>query len=157
MKERKHRRTARGSSVVEFALGFSVLWFMFSGVYQYGYSIFTYNNLSTSVRSAARFAARVDFDDPDHNFEQLVQNVAVYGTPAPSDSDLSIVPDLKPENVAVTWTRDGNGVPQTITVAVQNYELDAIFKTFKLDNRPRVTVKHAGLWKTPVGGGWEDK
>ena len=32
----RHRRSRRGNAMVEFALAFLVLWFLFSGVFQFG-------------------------------------------------------------------------------------------------------------------------
>ena len=57
---RSHSR--HGSAVIEFALGWSVLWLLFSGVYQFGYAFYTYNSLLTSVANAAELGSKLDYD-----------------------------------------------------------------------------------------------
>jgi Flp pilus assembly protein TadG len=132
--------------MLEFALSFGVLWLFFSGVFQFGYSIYIYNGLTTAVSNGARYASRVDFDDPSHNFISHVQNMVVYGTPGGGGN--ALVPGLTPAHVSVTWTADGKGVPQTITVAVVNFTLDTVFKTYTFNNKPRTTMKFLGSYKT---------
>ncbi|MCC6859111.1 MAG: pilus assembly protein [Bryobacterales bacterium] len=139
-------RGRRGNAMLEFALSFGVLWMFFSGVFQFGYSIYVYNSLTTAVGNGARYAARVDFDDPAHTFVDQVRSMVVYGTPAGDGK--AMVPGLTPGHVSVTWTADAKGVPQTITVGVVNYTLDTIFKTYRFHNKPRMTVRFLGSYKT---------
>jgi Flp pilus assembly protein TadG len=48
-----NRRNQRGNSAIEFGIGFSVLFACFSGVFQYGYTLYLYNALQTAVTDGA--------------------------------------------------------------------------------------------------------
>ena len=142
----RNRTSERGNAVLEFALSFAVLWALFSGVFQYGYSMYIYNNLAIAVANGANYAARVQFDDPDHTFATAVKNMVVYGSPAAGTTPM--VAGLGTGNVAVSWTTDSEGVPQTITVGITGFTVNAVFKTFTFTNKPQVTVKWFGVYKT---------
>jgi Flp pilus assembly protein TadG len=139
-------RRQRGSAVLEFALSFALLWAVFSGVFQFGYSMYVYNSLANAVSQGARYAARVDFDSPSHAFAGPVKNMVVYGSPTGGGTPLA--PGLATSQVSVTWTTDAAGVPQTITVGINTYTLNAIFQNFTFTNKPRVTVQFLGSYKT---------
>ena len=141
------RRSTRGNAALEFAISFAVLWALFAGVLQFGYLMFIYNSLNQAVAAGAHFAARVDFDSPDHAFVTQVRNMVVYGSPDGGASPLA--PGLATDNVSVTWSLDAAGYPQTITVGIVGYEADAIFQTLTLDTKPRMTVRFLGSYKTP--------
>jgi Flp pilus assembly protein TadG len=133
-------------AAVEFALSFGLLWLLLSGGFRLGYSIYLYQSLEDALAGAARYAAHVDFDEPNHTFIAAVQNMAVYGSPAAGGSTL--VPGLAPGNVSVTWATDGKGVPVTLTIAVTGYSANALFQTFTWSGKPRVTVRYAGSYKS---------
>jgi Flp pilus assembly protein TadG len=136
----------RGMAVVEFALAFGLLWLLLSGCFRLGYSIYLYQSLMNAVAGAARYAARVDFDEPNHNFAGAVRNMAVYGNP--SGGPAAIVPGLATRNISVTWTVDTKGVPDTITVQVTDYAMNALFQSFTWSGKPSVTVFYAGSYKS---------
>ena len=147
MKPSSSRKSGqRGNAAVEFALSFAVLWALFTGIFEFGYSMYLYNNLATSVSDGARYAARVDFDDPARTFVGRVKNVVLYGAPGGGTS--TMVPGLTAAHVTVNWTRDAAGVPATITVAITGYSINAIFGNFSFTNKPRVTVKYMGSYKS---------
>src|SRR5437879_5503021 len=101
----KRRPQSRGGmAVVEFALAFGLLWLLLSGCFRLGYSIYLYQSLLNSVAGAARYAARVDIDEPNHTFVAGVQKMAVYGNPAGGAT--ALVPGLTTANISVTWTVD---------------------------------------------------
>jgi len=135
----------RGSSVIEFAIGFTLVWALFAGVFQFGYTSYVYNGLMSSVANGGRFASRVAFDAPTQNFVTQIKNVVVYGSP--SGGTATLVPGLTTSNVNVTWTTDSAGVPDTISVSVQNFTVDAVFTSFTFTNKPSVTMKYAGVYK----------
>jgi Flp pilus assembly protein TadG len=135
-----------GNAALEFALTFLVLWTLMAGAFRIGYSIYVYQALVTAVAGAGRYAARVDFDSPNHTFVANVQRMAVYG--APGGGNHAIAPQLAPANVSVTWNVDAKGVPLTITVSIVNYSLDALFQTFRWSGKPTVTVRFAGRYVT---------
>jgi len=145
------KRSLRGSGLIEFAIGFSVLAVLFVGMVQLAYSMIVLGQLSSAVRTGARFAATVKFDDPAHSFAEKVRNVVVYGAPEPRDNAEAAAPGLRPKHVAVTWTRDAAGVPDSITVAVKGYRLPVLYGERELNGRPRMTVPYTGPWAPPTG------
>jgi len=133
-------------AVVEFALAFGLLWMLLSGCFRLGYSIYLYQSLMSAVAGAARYAARVDFDEPNHTFASTVQKMAVYGNPAGGTTPQ--VPGLATGNISVAWTVDSKGVPNTITVSVSGYSVNAVFQSFTWSGKPSVTVCYAGSYKS---------
>jgi Flp pilus assembly protein TadG len=136
----------RGSSLLELALCLTLLWLLFSGIYQYGFTIYTYNQLGVAVAGGAGYASRVEFDSPANSFVSKVKNMVVYGNP--QGGSFPLVAGLTPAKVSVTWTTDGAGIPRTITVAITGFTIDALFAQFLLTNKPSITVRHMGLFKT---------
>jgi Flp pilus assembly protein TadG len=146
----RNRRNQHGNSVIEFALAFSVLWAAFSGVFQYGYSMYVYNGLQTSVANGAAFASRTNYcADRASDFTTQVQQMVVFGDPTLS-SGTSAVPGLTVANVTVTTTPAT--FPQSITVAITNYAASALFSNFTFTNKPAVTMPYLGNYQ-PVGSG----
>jgi Flp pilus assembly protein TadG len=135
-----------GVAAVEFALTFGLLWLLMSGAFRLGYSIYLYQSLEDALAGAARYAARVDFDEPNHTFLAGVRNMAVYGSPVAGGATLT--PGLLPANISVTWSTDSKGIPTTLTLAVTGYSANAVFQTFTWSGKPRVTVRYAGSYKS---------
>ena len=123
-----------------------LLWLLLGGSFRIGYSIYLYQALLNSVAGAARYAARVDFDEPNHTFVSAVRNMAVYGSPTAGTGRLA--PGLATSNISVTWTTDSKGVPLTITVAVTGYTAHAVFQSLTWSGKPCVTVRHSGSYKS---------
>jgi len=139
-------RRRSGMAVVEFALAFGLLWMLLAGCFRLGYSIYLYQSLLNAVAGAARYAARVDFDEPNHTFISGVQKMAVFGNPAGGTT--AIVPGLATSNISVSWTVDTKGVPGTITVQVTGYSVNAVFQSFTWSGKPSVTVCYSGSYKS---------
>ena len=130
-----------GNVMVEFALSWAMLSVLFTGIFEYGYTMWTYNSMQTSVGMAAQAASRLQYDISNPTaYDNAIKNWAVYGTPTTGSAP--IVPGMTTGNVVVT--KDSNTFPTVITVRVQNYTVNSLFgrKTF---NKPRVTVKYMGL------------
>jgi|SRR5215471_6466752 len=144
MKRPGHSRA--GWATIEFALVFLLLWALLSGCFRLGYSIYLYETLECAVAGAARYAARVDFDSPNHAFITGVKNIAVYGDP--SGGTVALAPGLATSNINVHWTLDTKGVPATITVEVTGYSVNALFQSFTWSSKPSVTVRYAGSYKS---------
>jgi Flp pilus assembly protein TadG len=143
---KRRSRLRGGMAVIEFALAFGLLWMLLSGCFRLGYSIYLYQSLLNAVAGAGRYAARVDFDEPNHTFAGAVKNMAVYGNPAGGTA--ALVPGLTTGNISVTWTTDVKGVPDTITIKVTNYSVNAVFQSFTWSGKPSVTVCYAGSYKS---------
>jgi len=132
--------------MLELALVFPLLWLILAGGFRIGFAAYIYQSLLNSVAGAARYAARVDFDEPSHTFVTSVQNMAVYGSPTGGGTPL--VPGLTVSNVAVTWSLDARGVPDTIRVAISGYQVNAVFQSFTWSGKPAVTVRYSGFYKS---------
>ena len=82
-------RKERGSSILEFAIGASLLVLLFTGIFQFGYTFYAYSKLENAVRAGARFAALSVYpvsgpttnSSPTSAFVTQVKNVTVYGHP----------------------------------------------------------------------------
>jgi Flp pilus assembly protein TadG len=144
VRPRSARSSRVGTAAIEFALTLSLLVALLNGCFRVGYPIFAYETLVSSVAGAARYAARIEFDDPNQTFVASVQNMAVYGSPTGGTSP--VVPGLMTNNIQVTWTRDAQGLPLTLTVTVQGYTTNAVFQSFTWSGKPSVTVRFAGVY-----------
>ncbi len=128
------RRTERGSALIEFAGSLILLSVMFSGIFEIGYSFYTYGELVTAVRAGARYAALQSRDSAaDPATAKAVRNLVVYGDPAPADRAKPLVPGLTTDHVELV-----NG-PDASTVSLRGFALDALFMKVNLDGRPTVT------------------
>ena len=124
----RNRRKQRGNSAVEFALGFSVLWACFSGVFQYGYTMYLYNGLQNATTDGAAYASHLNYcGDKASTFATNVQQMVVYGDPTAS-SGASTVPGLTMSHVTVTLTA---AVPKSVTVSIKGLRRTALFSDFK--------------------------
>jgi len=150
----------RGNTVIEFALGWTVLWLMFSSVFQFGYTFYIYNILQTSVSNAAEMASRMPYDNSNiSNFVTQVSKMAAYGDMSGSTA---VVPSLSWSactqsgnvwtcgNVKVTLGMvtgsDGTTqIPTDVTVAVTGLSVNAVFRSFTFSGKPRATVAYLGL------------
>ncbi len=144
------KRSRKGSGLIEFAFGFSVMTVFFVGLAQLAYSVIVLNQLTAAVRAGARYASTVEFDEPAHKFTEGVQNYVVFGAAKPDNGGEARAPGLQPHHVSVTWTRDAAGAPESITVCLKNYKLPFFFRDRQLDGRPKATVQYAGAW-SPQG------
>ncbi len=141
------RQRTRGSAMVEFALAFTLLFPVLTGAFQFGYAFYVYNEMQTAVRAGARYASWRTYDSdtatPSAGYLDAVRNVVVYGNPAGGTQP--VTPGLTPANVTVTVTFE-LGVPRHVTVAVDSYTTNAVFRTFEFREKPKVTVPYSGRW-----------
>src|SRR5262249_55770439 len=139
-------KSERGNAVLEFALGFSVLWMLFAGVYQFGYAFYVYNRLMAAVTNAAQLGAKISYDTGDPStFATKLKNMVVYADESTPDNPSPIVSGLSDSNVNVSVTTDANGIPRDVTVTIVNYQINTLFKTFTLVSKPRATTMYYGL------------
>jgi Flp pilus assembly protein TadG len=133
--------------MMEFVIAMAILFPVFAGSVQYGYTYYVYNCLESSVRAAGRYAATRTYDSPNATpsaaFTTAVQNMAVYGNPG--GGTRSVVPDLTPANVSVSVTFS-LGVPSQVTVQVNNYRINGVFGGTILNGKPCVTFPLVGRW-----------
>jgi len=137
----------RGSAMIEFALSFAFLFTVFTGVFQFGYAFYQYNSLENAVRGGARYASLRVYDSststPSAAYLTAVRNMVLYGNP--TGGAVPITPGLTTQNVSVTVTFERN-VPRLVTVAVTNYQIDAVFTTLSLNNKPKVSFPFLGRY-----------
>ena len=128
------RKSQSGAALIEFAASLIVLSVTFTGIFEIGYSFYTYGTLVNAVRAGARYAAlQPRGEGADPAVIQAVRNLVVYGDPAPQDSTKPVVPGLNTDEVELV-----NG-PDASTVSLRDFKLDALFMTVNLDGRPTVT------------------
>jgi hypothetical protein len=138
--------------MIEFAMSAMVLTYSFSAVFQLGYSMYLYNELVGAVRGGARYAslAKVSNDGVTPSLQAAyttaVQNMVVYGNTSPAAGDQPVVPGLTTGQVSVTVPAADWAVatPKYITVSVNGYTIDAVFKTYTLTNKPSLRVPFFG-------------
>jgi Flp pilus assembly protein TadG len=139
------RAPLRGNAALEFSFVFLLFWALIGGCVRIGYSTYIYYSLVSAVAGAARYAARADFDVPNHNFVANVANMAVYGSPSGGGNPLA--PGLTTASISVTWTSDATGAPLTMTVSIKEFSVNALFQTLSWRGKPSVTVRYAGTYK----------
>jgi len=127
------RRGQAGSALIEFAGSLMLLAVMFTGIFEIGYSFYTYGELVTAVRAGARYAALQPRGAADPEVAKAVRNLVVYGDPAPAGSTKPVVAGLTTDRVELINS------PVASTVSLRGFEVDALFMKVKLDGRPTVT------------------
>jgi Flp pilus assembly protein TadG len=128
------RRTQAGNALIEFAGSLIVLSAMFAGIFEIGYSFYTYSTLVDSVRAGARYAAlQPRGAGADPRTAQAVRNLVVYGDPAPGDGTKPLVSGLTTDKVELVNDSDAS------TVTLRGFAVDALFMKVKLDGRPTMT------------------
>ncbi|MCU1339771.1 MAG: TadE family protein [Bryobacterales bacterium] len=141
---RPGKKSERGNALLEFALGFFVIWAIFSGVYQIGYAFYVYNSLLAAVNDAAQLGSKLGYDTASPSaFTTAVTNMVVYGDQTAGSK--SLVPNLTTSNVSVSVNPDAAGMPTNVEVKINSYAINALFTSYTLTNKPRVTTKYFGL------------
>jgi len=139
---KSNKKSERGNALLEFALGFAVLWALFAGLYQFGYSFYVYNEVMTSVENAAELGAKMTYDTANpSNFTTAVTNMVLYGNTTAGTSP--IVPGLASSNVSVNLNLQ-NSIPSNVTVSISNYSVDCLFTKFTFNGKPRATAVYMG-------------
>jgi Flp pilus assembly protein TadG len=126
---------SKGSALIEFAGALILLSGMFTGIFQVGYTFFTYSSLVNAVRAGARYASlhAPNAGTVDPEFRKNVANMVVYGEPRPAEGVKPVIRGFKVDNVDLVLGAS------TATVSVRDFEVDALFMKVKLAGRPTVT------------------
>jgi Flp pilus assembly protein TadG len=145
------RRKRQGSVLVELTLSLTFLTGLFLGVWQFGYAFFIYNELEEGVRAGARYASNRTYDSatstPTAAFLTAVQNVVVYGDPAPASGATPVAPGLTTGNVALTV--GFTSVPTSMTVSISGYTLPTYFGNATLSGKPTTSFQFVGIFGPP--------
>lgn len=147
-------RNEKGHAMIELALCAGIMVACLSGIYQFGYSFYIYDELVSAVGNGARYAAsrtyRSATDADLKKGTEAIQNMVVFGDSRPAPNAVPIAPNLKPENIQVTWVKgDGNGnnsSPVAVDVAIVHYSVGAMFGSFSLDHRPFAEFPYIGRY-----------
>jgi hypothetical protein len=131
--------------MLEFAVAAGVLVPLFAGTFQFGYSLFVYNELSSAVRGGARYASMRAYDSsnstPSTAFSTAVRNMVVYGNA--EGSGRPVAPGLTTAKVEIEPNMNG-AVPESITVRISGLTVDAVFTSFTFNGKPSATFPYAG-------------
>ncbi len=116
----RRRDGERGAALVEFAICATVFLTVMFAVIECGLLLWTHNALTDAARRGARYAVT-------HPQSQAsdVQNVVLYGDPAPPTGAPLIVRDLTPANVQVDYTSFGVGAGR-VAVSIENFDFNFI-------------------------------
>jgi Flp pilus assembly protein TadG len=135
-------KSERGNALLEFALGWSILWALFAGIYQFGYSFYVYNTVLTSVANAAELGSKMTYDTASPTtYSDALKNMVVYGDTAAGTTP--IVRGLATSNVTVTVNLAGT-IPTDVTITINNFTIDAVFTNFTFNGKPRATTVFMG-------------
>jgi len=117
------RSNERGGTLIEFTVVASVFFLMLVAIVAAGNLYYTHNALVEATRRGARYAVMHPTGSTT-----AVKNVVVYGTDAPADGARSLIYNLQPTNVIVTYT-DLNVAQGTVTVTIDNYSFPFVLPT----------------------------
>jgi len=156
MRSLEASRGERGEALIEFALSFFLIFTVFAGIFQYGYSFYVYNTLVSAVREGARYASLKPYDSvtgtPSVAFQTDVQNMVVYGDTNPGAGAMPAVAGLTLGNVSVAPTVGGSGTltpPTQIKVSITGFKIDSVFGTWTLTGKPNATFPYVGILTPP--------
>ena len=142
----------KGSVFIEFALSFLVLFSIFTGTFEFGYTFYAYNTLVNAVREGARYASLKPYDSasstPSTAFNTAVQNMVVYTNQSPANGATPILHGLSTSNVNLTVLANGSA-PLQMTVSISSFSLDAVFGTITLNGNPSVSFPYLGIPTPP--------
>ena len=142
----RNSRGRKGSAAIEFALSAILMITLCAGVFQFGYTLYVYNQLSASVRAAARYASVAPYTStsstPAAAYTNAVKNVAVYGSPTVS-TGTPTVPGLTTAHVELVVTMNG-GVARQVTIRIVNYTVNAVFGSITFTGKPVMAFAYNG-------------
>jgi Flp pilus assembly protein TadG len=159
----------RGNAMIEFAAATGILIPLFIGTFQFGYTFYVYNLISTQMRAGARYASMKTYKGSDGTsssspFKTAVKNIVLYGDPNPARGAKVMEPGLKASQIDVEikgsdGVTDASATVQPTMVYVRlgtvttagctsdcSYTLDAVITKFALSGKPIATFPYVGTW-----------
>jgi Flp pilus assembly protein TadG len=144
------RAKQSGHAMIELAVSAAVMISCLGGTFQFGYTFYVYNQLVTAVGNGARYAAQRTYRAATpadvEKGNAAIRNMVVFGDAQPASDAAPVVKGLTTAQVDVKWGPEETGAPSTVTVAIKNYTVDAVFKTFTFAGRPAVEFPHVGRY-----------
>jgi hypothetical protein len=137
------KQDEKGSTLVEFAIGATVVIMAMFAVLEFGRALWAHNALADAARRGARYAV---LHTPGADSE--IKNLVVYGDPAGGTQ--ALLPDLTTDNVQISRSADFSVNLGTATVSITNYEFKLVLPllptTIKMpDYSTTLTGECAGL------------
>jgi Flp pilus assembly protein TadG len=160
MKRGRMQTRQRGQAMIELAFSASVMIACLAGTFQFGYTFYVYDELVSAVGNGARYAAsrtyRAASPADIERGKAAIRNLVVYGNSRPAPGTAPVAPNLKPENVQVSWVADekvadektvgGNGAPSAVNVTILKYPVGAMFGLFTFDHKPVAEFPFVGRY-----------
>ena len=95
------------------------------------------------VADAAELGSKLAYDTASPtSYTTSLKNMVVYGDEIAGTK--ALVPNLTTGNVNVNVSLDTAGMPRDVTITVTGYTIDALFKSYALNNKPRATTMYYG-------------
>jgi Flp pilus assembly protein TadG len=148
---KRDRKGESGSAMIEFALGATMMAYIFIGTFQWGYTFFVYNNVLSAVNNGAKFASLKTYDSttatPSTCFTTSIKNMVAYGDPTGNTTN-TVAPGLTPSKVTLSFTFDPvtGLVPQQVTVGISSYTINAVVGSTTLTSKPQMTFPYTGRY-----------
>lgn len=145
------RKSSRsGHAMLELTVAGALLLGVLGVVFQFGYTFYVYNRLVTAMGNGGRYAAqrtyRGSMAENEKAAERAIRNMVVYGAPRPGPESEPLVPYLKPEQIEVQWDGPQGEAPNMVSLAVRNYTVDAVFRSYTFDRRPAISFPFVGRY-----------
>jgi len=144
------RTRQSGHAMIELAFSAGVMIACLSGTFRFGYTFFIYDELVSAVGNGARYAAsrtyRAASPADVEKGKAAIRNLVVFGNSRPAPGAAPVTPNLKPENVQVSWVAGKNGAPDAVNVTLVKYSVGAIFGSITLDHRPVAQFPFVGRY-----------
>ena len=128
MSHKAKRKGERGSTIIEFTVVAVAFFMMLVGIVSAGNLFYTHNALVEATRRGARYAVVHSSPTYDSTAVSKVQNVVVYGTDTPAAGATSLIYNLQPSNVTVTYS-SLNVASGTVSVSIVNYSFPFVLPT----------------------------
>jgi Flp pilus assembly protein TadG len=145
---RLSNKNKKGNALIEFALLWGVMFPLLAGTAQFGNAFYQYDGLCTAVRNAARYASvqtyHAQTSAVPSDFQTAVRNMVRYENPNPAAGATPLF-DVPPANILVEVTFVNNA-PDMVTVTIVQYNIDAVLKTFTINNKPKTSFPYLGRW-----------
>ena len=140
----------RGHAIIELAVCAAVMVSFVAGTFQFGYTFYVYNQLVTAVGNGGRYAAQRTYRTAtEQDIEKgrvAIRNMVVFGDARPAADAMPVVSHLSPEQVDVKWIPGEGGAPAAVHVAIRDFTVDAVFKSFTFSGRPGVEFPYVGRY-----------
>lgn len=115
-------RQEAGVQLAEIAIALPILLVLFAAVAEFGRFFYTDLTLGKATRAGARYLSTKQLTADEIN---SAKSLMICGDPSVNSvCDNPVVPGLTPAMVKVTPT---SGIPNTVTVEIENYQFEPIF------------------------------